>query len=184
MPRIFIPILYSGPRKLAQDRSADSWDKLWDGHGPGLHLPTSLHKFYFLPWKVWTFYMLQWGVILEKKITDCFGAMTRKRHACDNITGTSSRAYTLCFNLLALGLWIVLALENEWEIAIFCYSSWHQLTTHQLSLLKIVLLLYKSTRFSFHDPCILILETSPSSHPRFLWMKASWWPFHSFCPLL
>lgn len=100
------------------------------------------------------------------------------------LQGTSSRAYTLYFNLLALGLWIVLALENEWEIAIFCYSSWHQLTTHQLSLLKIVLLLYKSTRFSFHDPCILTLETSPSSHPGFLWMKASWWPFHSFCPLL
>lgn len=48
--------------------------------------------------------MLQWGVILEKNITDLFWAVTRKRHACDNLQGTSSRAYTLCFNLLALGL--------------------------------------------------------------------------------
>lgn len=121
----------------------------------------------------------------KKKSQIILGQWLEKDMLVITLWGTSSRAYTLCFNLLALGLWIVLALENEWEIAIFCYSSWHQLTTHQLSLLKIVLLLlYKSTRFSFHDPCILTLETSPSSHPRFLWMKASWWPFHSFSPLL
>ena len=126
------------------------------------------------------------GELSWKKISQIFfGQWLEKDMLVITLQGTSSRAYTLCFNLLALGLWIVLALENEWEIAIFCYNSWHQLTTHQLSLLKIVLLLlYKSTRFSFHDPCILTLETSPSCHPRFLWMKASWWPFHSFCPLL
>lgn len=109
-----------------------------------------------------------------------FGQWLEKDMLVITLQGTSSRTYTLCFNLLALGLQIVLALENEWEIAIFCYNSWCQLTTHQHSLLKIVLLmLYKSTRFSFHDPCILTLETSSSCHPRFLWMKASWWPFHS-----
>lgn len=183
---IFFPITHSGPEKWPQDGSVVSLGPQQEWFGSGFHLSISLHKLYFITstQKVWIFSFLQCKVSLERSHRTLWGRLGKI--LVMTLQVTLSRANILPFNQLALGLGTGLDLENQWEIVISSYNSWHEPATHHLSFLKIAFVVFLPIRLHPSPLSILTLETlwSNSHQPRSSPIKESWWSLHCFCPLL